>query len=236
MKALILSLSILFSSVVSANTDKCNCVPNINSVLDENLKSLTNIGDSLKDNFKKRRVTTPGYLLALNIETNFEAPLIGKDIYWGRIYFKESAPDKVMYRDDLIAGDNYNKEKANPSLFYFTNYKVGDINSPAGLSLIKAAGAEVNVKSHGAPFSTKSGGRLAIRVKAPKEKPITMYVDVVRKGNQIQKFLLLNGKSIPFDSFKINASKNLITGTSILNGIDSVLFTSYGKLVHTIIQ
>jgi hypothetical protein len=235
-KALVLTLAILMSFSVSSSTDTCNCGLDINSIFSEDLKSFSVINESIKANFKKRAVTTPGYLLALNVETNFEAPLIGKDIYWGRIYFKESAPDKIMYRDDLIAHDNYNKEKENPALFYFTNYKVGDINSPQGLSLIKAAGAEVNVKSHGAPFSTKTGGRLAIKVKAPKEKAITMYVDVVRKGNQIQKFLLVNNKSIPFDSFKINASKTLITGTSILNGIDNVQFTSYGKVVHTIIQ
>lgn len=235
MKVLVLFLTFFMSYSVSANADKCNCL-DIDSVLGENLHSLTNISDSLKNNFKKRPVTTPGFLLALNVETNFEAPLIGKDQYWGRIYFKESAPDRIMYRDDLIANDNYNKEKVNPALFYFTNYKIADINSPAGLSLIKAAGAEVNVKSHGASFTTTTGGRLAIRVKAPKEKPITMYVDVVRKGKQIQKFLLVNGKSIPFDSFKINASKNLITGTSILNGIDNVQFMSFGKVVHTIIQ
>lgn len=235
MKSLVFSLILLFSFPVSANPDNCNCL-DINSVLDENLKSFSNISESLKASFKKRKVTTPGYHLALNVETNFEAPLIGKDIYWGRIYFKDGAPDKIMYRDELIADDSYSKERVKPAAFFFSNYKISDINGPTGLSLIKAAGAEVNVKSHGAPFSTRTGGRLAIRVKAPKEKPITMYVDVVRKGNQIQKFLLVNNKSIPFDTFKINASKNLITGTSILNGIDSIQFRANGKLVHTIIQ
>lgn len=199
---------------------------------DEHVEMFETMGNGIKRDFK-RRPAGPPMRLALSIETNFEAPLVGNDIYWGRIYLKDGNDTHVMYRDDLVAEEHYKNEKAHPESFMHYPYKVSDINSAAGLSLIKAAGAEVNVKAVG-KFSTKAGGRLSIKVKAPSEKPMNLVIDVVNNKGKVSNFLIVNNKRIPFDSFKINASKNFLGVTTILSGVQNIQFTSGGKTVHTI--
>jgi hypothetical protein len=230
---LILLIALSFS--VQATETQCHefSLPIIERDYKNNIQK---IHDVLKREFKRRPINVNGLQLALNIETNFEAPLIGNDIYWGRIFFKDYDESNIAYRDDLIAESKYNREKQNPGTVNYSNYKVAEINSANGLYLVKAAGAEVNVKAVAANFSTKAGGRLSIRVKAPKEPPVLITIDVERTPKGINKFLIVNNKRLPFDSFKINASKNVITGTSILNGIDNIQFFSQGNLTHTITQ
>lgn len=231
MKVLILFF-ILLPLTAFANVIDCN-YPVTPPVLDEsNLKMIETMGSGIKRDFK-RRPAGPPLRLALSIETNFEAPIVGNDIYWGRIYLKDNNDTHVMYRDDLVAEEHYKNEQAHPNVFSHHSYKVSDINSAAGLSLIKAAGAEVNVKAVG-KFSTKTGGRLSIKVKAPSEKPMNVVIDVVNNKGKVSNFLIVNNKRIPFDSFKINASKNFLGVTTILSGIQNIQFTSGGKTVHTI--
>lgn len=198
----------------------------------ENLKQVSN---AIKKDFKRRAIKLPGFINVLSIETNFDAPIIGKDTYWGKIYIRDGQNDRITYRDDVIAERHYNEEKKNPDKTYYTSsYNVAEINSAKGLSLIKAAGADVKVKSPGGKFSTKTGGRLVIDVKAPNESPKVITMDVVRKGKSISKSVVVGDKKIPFDNFKINASKNFLGITTILSGIQSIQFFSNGKVVHTI--
>lgn len=230
MKVLFLFL-ILFPIASFANDDDCNYPP-APAILDqENMQLVGAMNNIAKREFKRRPVGS--MRLALNIETNFEAPLIGKDIYWGRIYLKDGEANKVFYRDDIMAEDNFKKEEKNPSSVSISSYPVKDINSASGLSLIKAAGAEVNVKAVG-KFSTSTGGRLSIKVKPPGEKFMMLTIDVVNSKGKISNFLIVNNKRIPFDSFKINASKNFLGVTTILSGIKNIQFTSGGKVIHTI--
>ena len=201
---------------------------------DQNFKMIETTGSGIKRDFKRRPMGLP-LRLALSIETNFEAPIIGDDIYWGRIYIKDSDPNNIFYRDDLLAEDNYKNEQAHPNLVSNAVYPVNKINSAQGLSLIKAAGAEVNVKAIG-KFSTATGGRLFVKVKPPGSAAISVVIDVVSTKGKIQNFLVVNNKRIPFDSFKINASKNFLGVTTILSGIDNIQFSSGGKVIHTIDQ
>lgn len=201
---------------------------------DANEMMLQQVSKGIKRDFKRRAMNINGFHLALAIETNFHAPLIGKDTYWGRIYLKDGDTQNIGYRDDVIAEKNFARESKNPGSFNYSTYKVSDINSSKGLALIEAAGAEVNVKSIGTPFSTSRGGRLSIKVKAPGEKARTIVVDFARNGSQIRKHLIVNNKRIAFDSFQINASKNFLGITTILSGVDSIKFYSGGKVVHTI--
>lgn len=231
----VLFLFLFFLPIIGfTQVNDCNYSPVPPVLNDENMKLVGAISNVAKREFKRRPIGLP-LRLALNIETNFEAPLVGKDIYWGRIYLKDGNADQVFYRDDLLAEDNYNNEVKFPNKVSNSSYKVKDINSAAGLSLIKAAGAEVNVKAVG-KFSTATGGRLNIKVKAPGENSMMVTIDVVNTKGKISNFLIVNNKRIPFDSFKINASKNFFGITSILNGIDSIQFTSGGKVIHTITQ
>lgn len=233
MKVLFLFLFILPMSVF-AQTNDCDYSP-VPPVLDESTAKMIEVmGNGIKRDFKRRPIGS-AYKLALNIETNFQAPLIGNDIYWGRIYIRDGDNSKVYYRDDIITEKHYNEEHSNSDKVYLTNYPVSDINSAAGLTLVKAAGAEVNVKAVG-KFSNATGGRLNIKVKAPGENSMMVSIDVVNNKGKISNFLIVNNKRIPFDSFKINASKNFLGITSILNGIDSIQFTSGGKVIHTITQ
>lgn len=234
----LLTLTLLFSLNIFAEELDENCeYPIIEPILEVGAAKMINqVSTAVKRDFKRRPMNVKDFNLALNIETNFEAPLIGKDPYWGRIYFKDGDDQNITYRDDLIAEENYNDELKKPALFNYSKYKVSDINSSKGLSLIKAAGAEVNVKSTDEKFSIKTGGRLTIRVKAPSENPYNLSVDVVRAGKNVSKFLLIAGKRIPFDNFKINASKNFLGVTTILSGIDTIQFYSGGKVVHSIKQ
>lgn len=231
MKFLIL-ITLFIPLFTFAQSDDCG-VKISEPILDEaNTKMIMTMGNGLKRDFK-RRPAGPPLRLALSIETNFTAPLIGNDLYWGRIYLKDGNDTQVMYRDDLVAEEHYKNEQAHPNIFTHQSYPVSKINSAAGLSLIKAAGAEVNVKAIG-KFSPKTGGRLFIKVKAPSEKPMNLTIDVVNNKGKISNFLIANNKRIPFDSFKINASKNFLGITTILSGVQNVQFTSGGKVVHTI--
>ncbi len=230
----ILITILLFLSFINGSlAEDCHYSVTGDEILDgDNIKMLRQVSNGLKREFKRRPFNVKGFHLALSIETNFEAPLIGKDIYWGRIYLKDGDSQNIGYRDDLIAEKNYSEESKKPGRFNYSNYKVSDINSAKGLSLVKAAGAEVNVKSVGKAFSTTSGGRLAIKVKAPSENARSLVIDVVRRNGSISNFLIVNNRRIPFDSFKINASKNFLGVTTILAGVDSIKFYSGGKVVH----
>lgn len=231
MKFLIL-ITLFLPLFTFAESDDCG-VKIAEPILDDsNTKMIETMGAGIKRDFKRRPLGPP-LRLALSIETNFQAPLIGNDIYWGRIYLKDGVDDKIHYRDDLLAEDNYKNEQAHPNMVSNSVYKVSDINSAAGLSLVKAAGAEVNVKAIG-KFKPSIGGRLSIKVKAPSEKAMNLTIDVVNNKGKITNFLIANNKRIPFDSFKINASKNFLGVTTILSGIQNIQFTSGGKVVHTI--
>ena len=235
---ILLTATLLFSlNAFSEEVDE-NCdYPILEPILEVGATKMINqVSTAIKKDFKRRPMNLKGFNLALNIETNFEAPLIGKDPYWGRIYFKDGDDQNIAYRDDLISEDNYKKELNSPTTFTYSTYKVSDINSGAGLYLVKAAGAEVNVKSTNGNFSTKTGGRLTIKVKAPSENSYNLQMDVVKAGNKVSKFLLIGDKRIPFDSFKVNASKNFLGVTTILSGIDTIQFYSGGNVVHSIRQ
>lgn len=234
----LLTLTLLFSFQANSSEIDENCVYPIGEPILEvgQAKMINQVSSAVKKDFKRRPMNIKGFNLALNIESNFEAPLIGQDPYWGRIYFKDGDDKNIAYRDDLIAEEHYKEELKAPGVFNYSTYKVSDINSAKGLSLVKAAGAEVNVKSADGKFSTKTGGRLTIKVKAPSENPYNLSMDVVRAGNKVSKFLLIAGKRIPFDSFKINASKNFLGVTTILSGIDTIQFYAGGKVVHSIKQ
>lgn len=215
-----------------------DCVPTevIPDIMNpEHVDMIQEISDQGKRDFKRRPINKPNYMLALNIETNFEAPLIGKDPYWGRIYFKDKDDTNIYYRDDLIAEDHYKDEKKDPNSFWHSTYSKNDINSAKGLSLVKAMGAEVNVKSVGTPFSPKTGGRINIKVKAPKTNAFNLLMDIKRSGKNVTKELIVGSQKIAFDSFKINAARNIF-GISILNGVDTIQFMKGGKVVHTINQ
>lgn len=230
------TLSLIFFTLAftaHAEVDICetHAVPEI--LEDSQISSLVKVSDKLKQDFKRRANPKKGYLLALNFETNFEAPIVGSDLYWGRIYLNDGDPTKISYRDELAADEHYKKEVADPSKFYMGKYSISSINSDKGLPLIDAGGASVNVKSVGTDFSTKTGGRLSLKVKAPSTALMNITMDVKRSGNQISKTLVMAGKSVPFDSFKINAKSGLF-GVSILNGVSNVQFFKNGKVVHTL--
>ena len=235
---IILIIILLFSLNAFAKEVDDNCETAImEPILDVGTtKMLNQISTAVKRDFKQRPMNVKGFNLVLNIESNFEAPLIGKDPYWGRIYFKDGDEKIIAYRDDLIAEHHYHDELKAPEKFSYSTYKMADINSTNGLFLVKAGGAEVNVKSTNGKFSTNTGGRLTIRVKAPGKNPQDLLLDVVKSGNKVSKFLIVSSQSIPFDSFKINASKNFLGVTTILSGIDTIQFYSGGKVVHSIKQ
>lgn len=233
---LLLTLLFIFPLTTFAFEEDCDYPASVPVLETGNAKMIKELHDGIKSDFKKRPMNLKGYNLALSIETNFEAPIIGKDKYWGRIYLHDSDTKNIKYRDDLIAEEHYNKEKKNPGSFNYSNYSVADINSAKGLSLVKAAGAEVNVKSSDGKFTTKNGGRLVVKVKAPNEKAFNLTMDVNRQGARVNKTLILGNKRVPFDSFKINASKNFLGVTTILSGITNIQFYSGGKVVHTITQ
>lgn len=231
---IIISLLLLFSFNSWALDDDCHFPVTGDAVLDEgNELMLQQLNQGIKRDFKRRPLNVKGFHLALSIETNFEAPIIGKDIYWGRIYLKDGDSQNIGYRDDLVAEKNYSRELKNPGRFNYSTYKVSDINSSSGLSLVEAAGAVVNVKSVGKAFSTSRGGRLAIKVKAPSEKARTVVIDVVRENGKISNYLIVNNKRLTFDTLKINASKNFLGVRTILSGVDSIKFYSNGKVIHS---
>jgi hypothetical protein len=156
---ILLCLTFLFSfNAFSGQGNEICELPNTRPILDdETVQMVDNLNNAIKKDFKRRPLTASGFVLALNIETNFEVPLIGSDLYWGRIYLKNGDDKNIAYRDDLLAEKYYAREKADPKTFYNADYSVANINSANGLSLVKAAGAEVNVKSADGNFTTKAG-------------------------------------------------------------------------------
>lgn len=187
--------------------------------------------NSDKDLFKRRKAPYKDYKLVINIETNFSVPLIGVGKYFGRIYLTPSTTE-VNYRDELIANRHYKAESKKPADFYTARYLVSEIIDPSGLTLIKQAGAEVAIQSQN--FSNSKGGRLKLKVKAPNQNAILLVIDVEILGNLITNYVVVDGTRYPFDSFKINAKKSLVLGTSILNGIGDVEFTHDGSTTYTI--
>ena len=214
----------------SAHSDVC--LNGVSGVDAEFVDTVMTIADNLKEQFKRRPVNKPKYHSLINIEANFSAPFIGKNKYFGRIYAVDGQPGIVKYRDEIIAQKRYGEESADPSVFYFSEYKVSDINSPAGMSIIKQAGAEVTLKSTN--FSTTKGGRIFLKVKGPGDSPQNLVIDIKITPSGIQNYLVTNGQSIPFDSMKINAENSFIAGTSILNGIQNIEFSQNGNIKHTV--
>lgn len=236
MKNLSILFFILIPLLASANEFEECLNPAVPEILEsKHYEMIQQISDQGKRDFKRRPYVNPAYLMALNIETNFEAPLIGRDPYWGRIYFNEKDDYNIYYRDDLTAEKYYNNEKNNPKTFWQSTFNSQDINSSKGLYLVKAMGAVVNVKSLRGDFSPKTGGRINIKVKAPKTNALNVMVNVKRSGKNITKELVVDDKMIAFDSFKINAARSMF-GISILNGVDSIEFMKGGKVVHRITQ
>jgi hypothetical protein len=195
---------------------------------------LRELSEGIKKEFKRRHSTPRGSILAINIETNFTVPVIGRDEYFGRIYLKPGDP-KIRFRDELLAERNYDEEKRDPDHPFYTPYLVSEINEPDGLSLVKSTGAEVNIKSNGS-FNTNTGGRIFLKVKAPGESSANYVIDVEIKEGKIQNYIIHNGKKIPFDSLKINADKNFLGITTILSGIKNITFSQNGKITLTVSQ
>ena len=80
MKFLIL-ITFLIPLLSYAQSDDCD-VKIAEPILDEaNYKMIETMGNGIKRDFK-RRPAGPPLRLALSIETNFEAPLVGNDLYW----------------------------------------------------------------------------------------------------------------------------------------------------------
>jgi hypothetical protein len=209
------------------------CLPTPDILDEEVVASFEAVNDKIKEDFKRRPVTLSKYHSLLNIETNFEVPVVGEDTYFGRVYIVDGKPDILKYRDEMIADRQYKNESKDDS-FYFSEYKVSDINSPKGLSLIKQAGAEVTMKSTG--FTTTKGGRIYLKVKGPGDSPQNLVIDVKISPGKIENFLIIGGQRIAFDSLKINADKSFLTGTSILAGIKSLVFSKNGQTTKTITQ
>ena len=195
---------------------------------------ISDVNSGIRNEFKKRPVATPGYRLALAFDTNFKVPLVGTDKYFGRIYFTPNAKE-VKFRDELIAERRMKEEQEKVGRFYYTGFDVKDINSPQGLTLVKAAGAEVTLKSIG-NFSTTQGGRLTLRVKIPMQKPSLYVFDIEVKNGVVKKYLINGTERISFDTFKINAETNMFGTPTILSGIDNVQFLTAGKVTHIISQ
>ena len=201
----------------------------------DELKMLSSAKSIAQDkNTFKRRLSpyTSIHSLAMSIETNFPVPFVGSQNYFGKIYLLTNNANKIDYRDEQIAHRRYKEELKNPKDFYTQSYQVSSINSKAGLNLINAAGAVVNLKS--ANFSPLKGGRLTLKVKAPKTDEMIITMDVVVSGRSVQNYVVVGTQKYPFTSFTINADKSFISGTSILNGILSVEFNQNGRFSYSI--
>lgn len=230
---LILTLVLFISFPLLA--DDCDEVPKHTLPLSSKThRMLTQLTSEVRNDYKKRPTTNPGYRLALAFDTNFKVPVVGTDKYFGRIYFTNNK-EEIQYRDELITERRLKEERERPTVFYYTAYKASDINSPKGLTLVKAAGAEVTLKSTGT-FSTDRGGRLNLRVKIPMQNPVTYVIDIVVQNGNVQKFIMDGNQRVPFDSFKINAENGMFGGPSILSGIDNIQIIRGGKVTHTINQ
>lgn len=233
--------SLLFTFIlalsVSAFATEADCPPTGDAIVpDETISMMTSIGDELKKDFKRRKVTLSGYQLALSIETNFTVPLVGNDPYFGRIYFTQDQ-SIIKYRDELITDDHYKDEKKkNGDSFFMSSFNVADINKSTGLSLVKAAGADVNISCPAKNFSPAKGGKLHLKVKAPSGKPFSIDLEVVVSNGKVQNYLLKDGRRIAFDSMKINAKKNVFGSRSILAGIENIQFKSGSSVSHSLSQ
>lgn len=194
-------------------------------------KSLADIRKCVRSQFKRRVVYPQGFSLALNIESNFNIPFVGKDHYFGRVYFSPGK-DEIKYRDEKIAQDNFAKEQKNQSSIYLTSYKLTDMNSSKGLSLVNAGGAEVVLSSPTHNFSSTTGGRVSAKVKAPNGKALRFTIDIELSKGKAQNYVINNGKRIPFDTIKVNARDGFM-GVSILNGVQNIQFIKSGKVLAT---
>jgi hypothetical protein len=233
MKVIFLLLVLLVNSVHSSSENDCNClaVPQIAPI--KELSALLEVNERIKTEFKQRPIVLAGHQQVLSFETNFKVPVFGKDLYWGRIFLNDRNPSTISYRDELLAEKHFSEEIQNPLSIWTSGYELSEINSPRGLSLIKVPGSEVNIRSVEAPFTTSNGGRLKLKVKAPRTQEMDLLIDVKRSLNSISRTLLINGTEIPFDSFKVNARSGIL-GVSILNGVQEIQFFKEGRRVHVI--
>jgi hypothetical protein len=203
------------------------------SVEDYKIPSSTKVVAEDKNSFKRRASPyTSIHTLAMSIETNFPVPFIGSQNYFGKIYLLTNDVTKIDYRDEQIAHKYYKEELKKPKDFYTQGYKVSSINSKSGLDLVNAAGAVVNLKSGN--FSPVKGGRLYLKVKAPKTEEMNITMEVVVNDRSVQNYVVVGTQKYPFTSFTINADKSFISGTSILNGILSVEFNQNGRFSYSI--
>jgi hypothetical protein len=230
---LIIMLSLLFSTSVFSEEE---CLPMGQPIFSkEQLEAIKALSNLPRGMFKHRPLHNPDFVPVIVIHSNFETPVFGKDQYWGAVYFNKNDEERIAYRDEVIAQAFYEKEKQNPDVFNYTNYRVKDINSDRGLVMIEAPKSEVSLKSPDKKFSVKTGGKLNLKVKVLNEKEINLNLDVVVDSNgKISKYLLVGSKRIAFDSLKINASKNFMRVVTILAGLDTIEFYSNGKVAHSI--
>lgn len=229
MKKLLLSslLALSFNAMAVCNEATLNEM----SLTMEQLEEVVNMSmDQDKPSFKKRAYT--GYDMLVKINTNFKAPVVGKDTYFGYIYTVPGNNSIVKYRDEITANDHYKSEINDPSSQYMSSYKVSDFKAANGLELINAGGAYVRLKSK--DFNMSSGGTLSLSFKIPLQKSGSVDI-IVKKVNGKLKTHVKNaqGQLVQFDSLNLNAKKTMITGTSILNGVRNIEFISGGKAVHT---
>lgn len=192
----------------------------------EDFLSAADFNNADRINFKRRK--GPSTLKEIiRIESNFKVPMAGTDTYFGRIYLGRDS-STIRYRDELIAESRYKDEQAKKPDFYTSSYKVSDINSSSGLSLLKAAGASVTIKSPSKKFNTKSGGTVHLIVKHPIEGSFTLVLNIAISNGVAKNSVLIDGKSYGFDTLKINAAT-----LGIAAGIRNIEFTNKGKLAHT---
>lgn len=183
-----------------------------------------------KRSFKKRLYSD--YDMLVKINTNFQAPVVGKDTYFGYIYTVPGNSSIVKYRDEITADDHYKEEINNPSTQYMSSYKVSDFRAANGLELINAGGAYVRLKS--SDFTMTNGGTLKLSFKIPLQKAGTVDIIVKKEGGSLRTYVKNSAsKLVRFDSLNLNAKKSFVTGTSILNGVRNIEFMSGGNVVHT---
>lgn len=189
------------------------------------------VSELSKTDFKER--LNSQYNLLVKINTNFKAPLVGKDIYFGYIYTVPKNDSEIKYRDELIANRHYKEEINRPVSQYMSSYKVSDFRAKNGLELINAAGAYVRLKSN--DFSMTTGGTLKLDFKIPNQKSGSVDIIVRNIKGQLKTYVKnSSGSLVIFDSLTLNARKGLLTfGTSILAGIKSIEFKMGNSNVHT---
>ncbi len=229
MKKLLISslLALSFNALAICNEATIN---ELNASYEEMESILAESFDQDKPSFKKR--TYSGYNMLVRINTNFKAPVVGKDQYFGYIYTVPGNNSIVKYRDEITAEDSYKEEVNSPSSQYMSSYKVSDFKSASGLELIKAAGAYVRLKSK--DFSMTNGGTLNLSFKIPLQKSGSVDIIVKKEGGKLKTFVKNSaGKLVKFDTLNLNAKKSVLTGTAILNGVRDIQFVSGGSVVHT---